>query len=208
MSDRYLGQLAEKVDLPADADQALTWDSTEADDADATKRVAWSTIQAWVRSIVGAAGTQIVTALTSLSGDARLPATAVRDLPSGLGTGGPTLIGKGNVTASTSSSVDTGVDWPDPIDEDDLFVIAVHNLTSHSRSGSVHVTGSLVRDLTDVGTGNADPGASGSSQWISCDQGNSTDDEYFIGKTPGGDLVVATDANSSDDLRVSLWRLT
>ena len=175
-------------------------DASEAADADRTKRFAWSTIKAWVRGIVGAAGTQIVTALSALAGDARLEASAIRGLPSA---GGATLVGKGDVTASHHDARDTGVDWPASIGADDLFGIVVHNLSVHENSGSTLATGDLIVDLDDWEVGEAET----PSKTIACDQGDSTDDEYFLGRSSAGDLLISTDVNSNSDLRVSLWKL-
>ena len=201
MSDKYIGGLPEHAAEPADDDQGIMYDVSEALEADRTKRYAWSTIKAWVRGIVGAAGTQIVTALSALAGDARLEASAIRGLPS-VG-GGATLVGKGDVTASHHDARDTGVDWPASIGADDLFGIVVHNLSDHESSGSTLATGDLINDLDDWEVGEGET----PSKTIACDQGDSTDDEYFLGRSSAGDLLISTDVNSNTDLRISLWKL-
>ena len=200
MSDKYVGGLPEHADQPEDGDQAITWDVSEGADADRTKRISWSVIKAWVRGIVAAAGAQVVTALSALAGDARLEASAIRGLATG---GGPTLVGKADVTSGTADAVDTGVDWPANIDADDLFALLVHNRSVHERSGSMLVTGDLVNDLSDWEVGEAES----PNTTVSCDQGDSTDDEYFFGKSDTGDFLISTDTNTGDDLRVSLWKM-
>ena len=200
MSDKYIGELPEHPDQPEDGDQAVTWDTSEPVDAKKTKRLPWVVIKAWVRGIVAAAGTQIVTALSALAGNDRLEASAIRGLPSA---GGATLIGKGDVTTNTANAVDTGVDWPNAIDADDLFAVCVHNRATHQHSGSIVVTGDLVLDLSDWSVGEAE----GNANTFACDQGDRTDNEYFLGRSSSGDLLISVDVGNLDDLRVSLWKL-
>ena len=125
----------------------------------------------------------------------------------GGGGGGSVEVWKGTrITDSLSTARDTGIDVPSDIEDGDIFAIIFDNTSSASRSGSLAFTGEQLTGLSNVSVGASDPSTTGSNSWLSVDQGNSTDDEFFVGKNSVGSILIAMDANVNDNITVTLIR--
>ena len=81
---RYVRDFPPHNAQPQDAD-GIVVDRAGVAKEQSTARVPAARFKDWIESIVSAAGSQIVAALGRLSGNARLPASSIRDLPSGGG---------------------------------------------------------------------------------------------------------------------------
>ena len=124
------------------------------------------------------------------------------DAPAGGGGGGWEQIGSTfAITATHGAWVDTLIDLPASIDDADIFLVTVYNRTARTRSGSFIFTGFALKDMTATTVG----GASNASNRLSFDQGDSTDQEYYVGRTEAGAFLFSSEGNNTDDVDVALF---
>ena len=114
------------------------------------------------------------------------------------------LIGESaTLTASLTTAVDTGIDWPSSIDDNDVFLVVIDDTSAEYRSTSGILNGEVQKRWGNETVGSSF--TSGDYFELNIESASS----WLIGKTSTGDLLVAGNNSvlNDDDIIVSLYKL-
>ena len=93
---------------------------------------------------------------------------------------------------------------PAVIGDDELFVVTVENMATRQHSGSFSFSGEMWKGLSSWSLNQAE----GNNTCFAFDQGDNTDDEYFIGHDGNDSVLLSTDAaGAGDDKRIVIWKV-
>lgn len=113
------------------------------------------------------------------------------------------LVETQTVTEEHAALKDTGIDLPSSVGNNDIFLIVVRDLSTPGYSGSTITTGKELKNLP----ASSEDDQESDSNCIAFDQGDNTDDEYFIGRTSSNDILISSDVDTSNNLEIWVYRL-